>query len=651
MCMYADYSAIEQTRAQIEAAETEIRTYGKEKKQAFESILLMPSEIPDFVRDWAMKRMTKVMFYVKLKRGSYDAYCEACGKKVHLSRARSARKIECPACGAVVQLRNGAKSPNGVGESMACAYLERDGDAFTQRLFECYKTCWRTGEEVAVKYYFTEEERNFRRAEKKATLFSYHPISQGKNKGNWRSGPGITHGMGWGGWKLRDRYINTYPYNLSAVLHGTPYQYSMLETAAENNLVNPMFYFDNYDDEPRLELLYKVGLYRAAAEITEYYGDDARRMMRAVRSLKDLGIGSRAEAAECARMTVGQIVARKEIKTWNIDEEDRAAALEFVVCLNQRSGTDFRYDFISRERMFKYFLAQRVDYHEAENFIADYTDYISECSLLGANVNDTAVKMPHSLKKAHDWATTERKVQEKQAYEELVAAVYDSLHALTEWSDGTYQIIMPRSAREIVEEGVRQNHCVGRYVERVATGESVILFLRRVEDPEKSFYTIEIKKDMRRCHIVQVRGERNIAATDEVNAFCKKYTRWFNRRSLNGYDGDTIIVRYYKAVHKRGGRYMSGWDGKTEYHVGEWIEAETDGEPDRVAVKGLHVASLQFAMNYGKGWKDAAILEVETDIHDVIVPDAKDQVRTRRFRVVREVPHEEIANRAAEHAA
>ena len=648
--MYADYSDIEQTRAQIEAAEEEIYHYENEKSRAFESILAIPSDLPDFVKDWAMKRMRKVMFYVKIKRGSYDAYCEACGQKVHLTRARSSRVIECPACGAVVRLTDGTRT-GCVGGGMACAYLERDGDAITQRLFECYKSCYFEGFKIDVNYHFDEEERNFRRAQKKATLFDFHPTNQGKNKGKWRDGPGRTHGAFWSAWKLRDRAIHTYPYNLPAVLHGTPYQYSMLETAAENNLVNPMFYFNDYDDEPRLELLYKVGLYRAAAEITEYYGNDARRMMRAVRSLKDLGIGSRAEAAECARMTVEQIVARKEIKAWKINEEERAAAVEFVVCLNQRSGTDFRYDFISRERMFRYFQAQRADYPEVKNFIADYTYYISECSLLGANVNDTAVKMPHSLKRAHDWATVERKVQEKQAYEELVAAVYDSLHTLTEWSDGVFQIIMPHSAREIVEEGVRQNHCVGRYVERVATGESVILFLRRVEDPEKNFYTMEIKKDMRRCHIVQVRGERNVAATDEVNAFCKKYTRWFNRRSLNGYDGDTIIVRYYKAVHKRGGRYMSGWDEKTEYHVGEWIEAETDGEPDRVAVKGLHVASLEFAMNYGKGWKDAAILEVETDIHDVIVPDAKDQVRTRRFRVVREVPHEEIANRAAEHAA
>lgn len=645
--MYGEYTDAQKREALREARE-EALSYTAAKRRAFEYIKSMPKELPPHATEWAKKQLPQYMFFVKIKRGSYEAFCECCGERVHLNRAMSARKTECPACGAVVTLKDGVRNPNGTTDYCACSYLERDGDAIVQRLFDTAKAVWFTGDSVATQYYFGEEQRDYRIA---AQWFWFSPKGKGRNEGEWRYGPGKVHGQGWSAWRLQDRPIHTYPCNLRAVLRGTKYEYSALDIAAEHNLVNPFFYFKHYEREPKLELLYKVGLYRAAAEITEYYGNDARRMMRAVRSLKDLGIGSRAEAAECAHMTVEQIVARKEIKTWNIGEEERAAALEFVVCLNARSGTDFRYDFISRERMFRYFQAQRADYHEAKNFIADYTDYISECSLLGANVNDTAVKMPHSLKKAHDWATTERKVQEKQAYEGLVAAVYDSLHTLTEWSDGVFQIIMPHSAREIVEEGVRQNHCVGRYVERVATGESVILFLRRAEDPEKNFYTVEIKKDMRRCHIVQVRGERNVGATEEVDAFCKKYMRWFNRRSLSGYDGDMVTVRYYKAVHKRNGRYISGWDGKTEYHVGEWVEAETDGEPDRVAVKGLHVASLEFAVNYGKGWKDAAILEVETDIHDVIVPDAKDQVRTRRFRVVREVPSEEVLNRAAEHAA
>ena len=637
MCMYSNY---ELTREQIAEMKEEAYNYGQIKRKAFESIRSITSELPDYVLEWARERMTKTMFYIKLKRGSYDAYCEACGEKVHLTRARSSRIIECPACGATVQLHDGAKSPNGAGYYMACAYLDRDGGDFTQRLFECYKRCWRGGEEVDVQYYFSEEERDFLH---EGTEFAFHPISQGKNAGKWILGFGRVDGQGWSGWRLRDREINTYPYNLRAVLSGTKYQYSALEIAAEHNLVNPFYYFNAYNDEPKLEILYKVGLYRAAEEITEFSADDARRMMRNVRSLKDLGIESRAEAEECSALTVEELVARKEVKDWKIEEQDRAAAIEFIAKINKRSGTDFKYDFISRKRWFQYYLTQKSDYAEVKNFIADYTDYISMCSRCGANLNDTAVKMPYSMKKAHDWAMVEEKVQEKQAYSDLVAAVYDSIHAFTEWDDGKLQVIMPRTAREIVEEGVRQNHCVGRYVERVAAGESVILFIRRKDDPEKNFYTMEIKKDMRRCDIVQVRGEKNAEATEEIEIFCKKYKKWFNKRKLNGYDGDTVTVHYYKAVHKKkDGRYISGWDGRTVYRVGEWVETDTDTNPDSVAVKGIHIASLDFAVNYGSCRNDVAILEVEANIHDIVVPDAKDQVRARKIRVLREVPAEEI---------
>ena len=641
------YSNYEVTREQIAQMEKEVYGYGKVKHKAFESIRSMPSELPDPVLDWAQERMPKTMFYIKLKRGSYDAYCEACRKKVHLTRARSSRIIKCPECGATVQLHNGAKSPNGAGYSMACSYLERDGDDITQRLFGCYKRCWRTGEEVAVQYYFSEEERDFLH---KRTEFCFHPINQGKNIGKWILGPGRVHGQGWSGWRLRDREINTYPYNLRAVLNGTKYQYSALEIASEHNLVNPFYYFKDYEDEPKLEILYKVGLYRAAAEITEFYADDARRMLKSVRSLKDLGIESRTEAAECSALTVEELVARKEVKGWKIDETTQTEAIKFITAVNKHSGTDFYYDFITRKRWFQYYQTQKSIYAEAKNFIADYTDYISMCSQIGANLNDTAVKMPHSMKKAHDWAMVEEKVQKKQAYNELVAAVYESIHTLTEWGDNKLQVIMPRTAREIVEEGVRQNHCVGRYVERVAAGESVILFIRRKEAPDKNFYTMEIKKDMRRCDIVQVRGEKNSEATEEVAAFCKKYKRWFNKRPLIGYDCDSVTVRYYKAVHKKkDGRYLSDWDRKTVYRVGEWIEADTDINPDSVAVKGIHIASLGFAVDYGSRWKDAAILEVEANIHDVVVPDAKDQVRARKIRVLREVPPEELVSlRAAE---
>ena len=97
--------------------------------------------------------------------------------------------------------------------------------------------------------------------------------------------------------------------------------------------------------------------------------------------------------------------------------------------------------------------------------------------------------------------------------------------------------------------------------------------------------------------------------------------------------------------HKRNGKYISNFDNKTEFVVGEWKEEkDISTNPDLTHVKGLHIASMEFAQHFGNNWNDVAILEVETNIHDVIIPDAKDQVRTSRFKVVREVPFEEMGD-------
>lgn len=635
--MYAEYTE-EQGKEAIREAREEMRTFLRAKKEAFYCIRSMPKELPTYVIEWAKKLMPRYMFFVKKKRGDYDAYCECCGEKVHLSRAKSARKISCPACNALVTLKDGRRNPNGTGDFAACSYLDRVGEAITQRLFAAYKNTWFASGIVESRYYFSEEQRDYRSGEQ---WIWFHPKNQGKNAGEWTEGPGRMHGQGWSGWHLQDQRIHTYPYNLRSVLQGTKYQYSALEIATENSLVNPIYYLKYYDRKPKLELLYKIGLYRAAEQVMSDYDYEAERILSEMRSLKDLGIQTRAEAAVCSRMKVEQMIARKEVKGWKIEEEDREDAWEFIEAVNQRSGRDFEYEFITREGMFRYWLTQREIYREAKNFFADYTDYISICSRLGADLCDTAVKKPKDLKKAHDWAMTEEKVKEKESYDSLVEAVYDAIHKFTEWSDGKLQVIMPRHAREIVEEGVRQGHCVGRYVERVAAGESVILFIRKATDPKQNFYTMEIKKDMRRCHIVQVRGEHNASATEEIEVFCKKYKAWFNQRKVPTRDAGELMVRYYKAVHKKGEKYISDWDGKTEYRIGEWCQANADKNPDKVAVKGIHIASFGFARKYGAKWKDLAILECEVNIKDVIVPDAVDQVRTSRMKVLREVPKTE----------
>ena len=68
-----------------------------------------------------------------------------------------------------------------------------------------------------------------------------------------------------------------------------------------------------------------------------------------------------------------------------------------------------------------------------------------------------------------------------------------------------FEIIVPREPKDIMNEGAALSHCVGSYVESVASGYKTILFLRRVSDPEKSFYTIEVND----ISVIQIHGNHN----------------------------------------------------------------------------------------------------------------------------------------------
>lgn len=68
-----------------------------------------------------------------------------------------------------------------------------------------------------------------------------------------------------------------------------------------------------------------------------------------------------------------------------------------------------------------------------------------------------------------------------------------------------FEIIVPREPRDIINEGASLNHCVGGYLEFVASGYKTILFLRKVSEPDKSFYTIEVGNS----NIIQIHGNHN----------------------------------------------------------------------------------------------------------------------------------------------
>lgn len=76
---------------------------------------------------------------------------------------------------------------------------------------------------------------------------------------------------------------------------------------------------------------------------------------------------------------------------------------------------------------------------------------------------------------------------------------------LFEREDDNFKIIVPRNPEDVSREGALLNHCVGGYINSIASGSKTILFLRRKEEPDKPFYTIEVNDSI----VIQIHGLKN----------------------------------------------------------------------------------------------------------------------------------------------
>lgn len=88
-------------------------------------------------------------------------------------------------------------------------------------------------------------------------------------------------------------------------------------------------------------------------------------------------------------------------------------------------------------------------------------------------------------------------------------------------SNEELQIVCPKRANDLVAEGRALHHCVGSYIDRVAEGRCLIVFVRRVEEPKKPYVTVEVRDGK----IAQIHGDHNSDPTEEVKKFVDLWSR------------------------------------------------------------------------------------------------------------------------------
>ena len=95
-----------------------------------------------------------------------------------------------------------------------------------------------------------------------------------------------------------------------------------------------------------------------------------------------------------------------------------------------------------------------------------------------------------------------------------------------------YQVITPLKPQDLANEGIRLHHCVKSYIQRVANGETNIVFIREKNNIEAPFFTVEVGN---KGTIEQVHGfgNRNVDSEPGLDKFIKEWTKAKKLKATN----------------------------------------------------------------------------------------------------------------------
>ena len=185
-----------------------------------------------------------------------------------------------------------------------------------------------------------------------------------------------------------------------------------------------------------------------------------------------------------------------------------------------------------------HYLKKTGGYSSLKTTYSHYVDYMDMMKTMDYDLGRDTVRYPRDLKAAHDKAVTELYQEETDKRKREVLRRYPQIRKMKKelderygYRDKEYAIMAPSDAADIVEEGRKLHHCVGgdNYIHNHNSGYKFILFLRRVQEPDKRYYTIEF--DPEGSRIMQYYGYNDKKPDKEqVDKFLDKWKRQLKRK-------------------------------------------------------------------------------------------------------------------------
>lgn len=506
----------------INSAVLEWQQYEKHRGET-EVIDAAMSLIPDIPKDFEKWAFTDaVPQYMYYEYGKRIGLCTCCGKHHELKeQPKYGKEGTCPGCKRKVQYRT-YKKKGRIHDWEYAALIQKIQGGYVLRFFalnQLIEQGTRSYGGMSEKIRITYNEQWNRQA-----IYSYHRYKT-TNKIRWCNG--YEYLSAYGGRKEEER-CQLYPRNLRKILKGSKLEYSGMPEFARTGIE---FYQQDFIDKAKeytgIEKLIKAEFYNLTNSCISY-GSRAPIDLYQKRVKKVLGLtGEYYNLIRDKDPTWREYEVTEQCQdvgiraTWEQIQKMSQYARNFAIYMRHSTP----------HKMLKYIegLKSEGPYAMRNQEVNDYHDYLQLAAGLGYNLDDDWILYPKNLKERHDQLTEEQNERKAELEKEsddkkdrkLKRTIKRKSWTRYEMEIEQLLIRLPKCAHEIRKEGNAQHHCVATYMDRMVAGETCILFIRKKEEPDKSYYTVEVKDD----EVIQVRGKYNVAPSEDVEEFMKIFKR------------------------------------------------------------------------------------------------------------------------------
>lgn len=492
---------------------------------------VLPRDLKGFIH---REVMPQYIFYDYQRKAPGHAYCTACRHEVRIAAAKHNASGTCPRCKKKITFKCRGRRGRIFDRATVQVLQKAEGNGLVLRIIKVYRSF--ADSDIPNHFEIWENARQF------ITLSSSGQCSVDAYYYHYKAGYDLTPWCNgyrpvFDRWKYNftaDMSGVLYQRNLSDTLKDTPWAYSQLEAfSGIASFSGVATFLSAYIKRPKIEHLIKMKLYRlvsgiiyggysySALQAINFNGENMRAILGIDRPyfplLRELNPSIDQLHLIRQLLQADHKPSTEQIKWFIASKISNAdAAKELLAHMSVHKLQRYvEQQFAPEDEA----ALKRVDYYKMNTLITDYHDYLCMCKELQYDVKNSFILFPRELKAAHDSVAKKLKDKRTAEHEKAIAGSFDEWQKRYQYQSKELMMIPPHSAKEIVDEGAALHHCVRLYVKNVAEKKSVILFVRSVDEPDKSLCTVEVKDGQ----VTQARGFDNEEPPAQITAFIEQW--------------------------------------------------------------------------------------------------------------------------------